>query len=72
MPAVPAETNELFKWVIAFIGGGVINTSVLAYIFFRMVSIDRQLAEVKVHLAYLRRDVAYNAGLDIDEPEGPK
>lgn len=65
-------SQDFVHTVIAFIGGGILNTTVLAYIFFRMVSVDRQLAEVKVHLAYMRRELNYANGRELEEPENPK
>lgn len=54
--------DDILKAILAFVGGGVINTSVLGYLFFRMVSIDRQVAEVKVHLSYIRKEIDYQNG----------
>lgn len=67
-----SETSDLFKSILAFVGGGVINTGVLGYLFFRMVSIDRQVAEIKIHLAYIRKELQYANGREIDEPDGPR
>lgn len=62
----------LLKALFAFIGGGIINTTVLGYLFFRMVSIDRQVAEVKVHLTYVVRELNYANGREVSDPELPK
>ena len=64
--------DSLIKIAIAFIGGGVINTTILGYLFFRMVSIDRQVAEIKVHLAYIRKELDYQGGREVTEPELPR
>lgn len=59
--------NDLLKAVLAFVGGGVINTAVLGWLFFRMVSIDRQVAELKVHLRYMAKELAYANGREWTE-----
>ena len=65
--------DKLLQAFFAFIGGGIVNTTVLGYLFFRMVSIDRQVAEIKVHLAYIRRELAYAEGAaELPDPEGPE
>lgn len=68
-----AGTVDILHVALAFIGGGVINTTVLCYLFLRMVSIDRQCAELKVHLSYIRREIAYATGTELPElPDPPK
>ena len=59
------DSDKLLQAFFAFIGGGIINTTVLAYLIFRLIAMDRTLTAMNVHVEYLRREVAYLTGRNL-------
>lgn len=61
------EQDTLLKAFFAFAAGGIINTSVLAWIMLNMTKLDRQVTRINVHLHYIRKELAYAQGREWED-----
>lgn len=53
---------DTHQTLYAIIAGGFLNTTVLAWVGATVLRMDRDLTRLNVHMAYLRREVAYQSG----------
>lgn len=56
------EADTILKAFFAFAAGGIINTSILAWLMWNMIRLDRAMTRMNVHMHYMRKELAYAQG----------